>query len=208
MRSCTLSRSFPACAVAALLLAPGCGSSPDATDTVDSMGKLGVETAKVNDGIDATLGALNALVETQGEDLKTPFEAYSSQVAALEEQSKVVGAQAREMEERGNEFFTAWEAEAQASEGGVSPERRAQLSQAYAKIKEDAIQARDAFQPFLASLKDVQGYLKLDLSRKGVESVKDLAKKAKADGDKVKASIESMLQQVNSVRGMLATSPS
>ena len=204
MRGPMFSHSFlAAIIVAGLLVAPGCSSSPDATSTVDSMGKFGVETAKVNDEIDGTLKALDTLVTTQGEDLKTPFAEYSSRVTALEEQAKVVGEHAREMEARGNEFFAEWEADAESET--VSPERRARLSQAYAKIKDDAIQARDAFHPFLGSLKDVHGYLKLDLSRRGVEGVKEIAKKAKTDGDKVKAKIESMLQQVNSVRGMLST---
>jgi len=189
--------------VAGLLSALGCSGSPDATDTLDSMGKFGVETAKVNDEIDGTLRALDTLVTTQGEDLKTPYEAYSTRVTALEDQAKIVGEHAREMEARGDEFFAEWEADADS--GTVTPERRARLSQSYAKIKADAIQARDAFHPFLNSLKDVHGYLKLDLSRRGVEGVKEIANKAKADGNKVKASIENVLQQLNSVRGMLST---
>ena len=204
MKGPMFSHSFLATViVAGLLVAPGCSSSPDATDTVDSMGTFGVETAKVNDEIEGTLRALDTLVTTQGEDLKTPFEAFSTRVAALEEQAKVVGENARVMEARGDEFFAEWEADAES--GTVSPERRALLAQAYGKIKDDALQARDAFQPFLNSLKDVHGYLKLDLSRRGVEGVKEIAKKARTDGEKVKARIESMLQQVNSVRGMLST---
>jgi hypothetical protein len=201
------SHSFPGTIffAAVVLSITGCGSSPDATEAVDSMGKFGIETAKVNDGIDAALESLDSLVTTQGDDLKTPFQAYSSQITALEEQAQVVKAQAQEMEAKGDEFFTAWEADT-SSEGGVSPERRARLGQAYAKIKNDLIGARDAFQPFLGSLKDVQGYLKLDLSRNGLASVKDVAAKARADGDKVKARIESVLREINSVRGMLSTS--
>ena len=61
--------------------------------------------------------------------------------------------------------------------------------------------------PFLASLKDVQSYLSLDLSRKGLDSVKDLAKKARANGDVVKSRIDAVVQQTNAVRGMLATKP-
>ena len=86
MRGPMFSHSFlAAIIVAGLLVAPGCSSSPDATSTVDSMGKFGVETAKVNDEIEGTLKALDTLVTTQGKDLKTPFAEYSSKVTALEE---------------------------------------------------------------------------------------------------------------------------
>ncbi len=204
MRIRMISRSCIACAAAALLFS-GCKSGPDVAGTVDNMGKFGVETAKVNDGIDAALKSLDALVNTQGEDLKTPFEAYTKSVSALDEQAKVVRARAQEMQAKGDEYFKSWDAQGETSD--MSAERRAKLAETYAKIKDDSLQAGDAFQPFLASLKDVQGYLNLDLSRKGVDSVKDLAKKARANGDQVKAKIEDVIQQTNSVRGMLSTKP-
>jgi len=199
-------RSSLAFAVAgALLCAAGCSSTPDAKATVGSMSQFGLETAKVKDGIDASLKSLDTLAGTRDEDLKTPYQAYAKSVAALEDQAKVVRAQAEDMQAKGDAYFKAWETEAATPE--MSSERKAQLTEAYAKIKDDTIAARDAFQPFLASLKDVQSYLSLDLSRKGIDSVQDLAKKAKANGDVVKAKIETVIQQTNSVRGMLSTKP-
>ena len=87
----------------------------------------------------------------------------------------------------------------------MTPERRAELTAAYAKIKEDMAPAKEEFTPFLASLKDIESYLKVDPSMKGINSMADLVKKAKDNGAQVKSRIDAVLVQVNSVRGMLST---
>lgn len=203
-RDMILRSVFASLVAAALAGSPGCSSGPDAGATVDSMGKFGVETAKVNDGIDKALAALETLVGTEGDDLKGPFEAYSKSVAALEEQAAVVRGLAETMKTRGDEFFQEWETD-ETSE--VSPERRAKLSASYGQIKERMARAADAFQPFLASFKDIQSYLKLDLTRKGLSSISALVTDGRAQGADVKALITSVIQEVNSVRGMIGTKP-
>jgi hypothetical protein len=65
--------------------------------------------------------------------------------------------------------------------------------------------AKEQFTPFLNSLKDIESYLKLDLSPTGISSMGELAKKAKDNGAQVKSSIDGVLTQLNSVRGMLST---
>jgi hypothetical protein len=190
------------CAVAAGVFAftSGCKSSPDAGETVESMDTFGVEVVKVKDAIDHTLKSLDTLVATQPSDIRANFESYSSSVAALDHQANVVRERADEMKKMGDDFFKEWEAPEH-----MSPDRRAQLSESYAKIKADMTHAKDEFTPFLKSLKDIEGYLKLDLSLHGVNSMGELAKKARETGGKVKSSIDAVLVQVNSVRGMIPT---
>jgi hypothetical protein len=191
-------------ATAILAVSTGCASSPDAKTTVDNMGNFGTETAKAKDSIDATLGALNALVATKATDLKVPFETYSKSVAALDEQAALIRERADEMKAKGDEFFAEWETDTSTD---VSPERRAELSAAYGKIKEDMAEAGMHFTPFLASLKDIQSYLKLDLTPTGISSVSELVTKANSDGAQVKSDIDGVLVQLNKVRGMLSTKP-
>lgn len=197
-----LFRSMALCLVAAGLFAvsPGCASSPDAKTTVDSMSTFGVELAKVKDSIDGTVRALEAVVATQPSDLKSNFDGYSKSVKALDKQANVVRSRADEMKEQGNEFFKEWE-----GSESVSPDRRAELNASYAKIKEEMTLAKEGFTPFLKSLKDIESYLKLDLSLKGVHSTSDLVKKAKEDGAQVKSRIDAVLVRLNTVRGVLST---
>jgi len=201
----TLWRTLPAASILGVFLSlAGCSSGPDATETIDSLGKFGQETARISDGVETALKSLEALVATPGEDLKTPFQAYAKSVDALEAQAKVVKTHAADLQAKGNDFFKAWEADAAET---VTPERRAKLADAYVKIKSDSIKVRDGFDPFLAALKDVKGYLALDLTRKGVDSMKDQTAKARTAGTGVKASIASVVQQTNYVRGMLPAKP-
>jgi hypothetical protein len=202
MKPFPLFRSVAACVVvaAALAVSTGCASGPDAKGTVDSMGTLGIEVAKVKDSIDGTIGALEAVAGTQPGDLKSNSEAFTQSVTALDAQSKVVRGHAEAMRAKGDEFFKAREGSAT-----VSAERRAELAASYAKIKADMALAKEQFAPFLASLKDIEGYLSLDPSLKGVQAMATFVAKAKDNGAQVKSHIDAVLAQVNSVRGMLDT---
>jgi hypothetical protein len=192
--------SMAICVVAtsALALSFGCASTPDAGATATSMDSFGVEMVKVKDSIDATVKALETVVATQPSDIRANFDAYSKSVAALDHQANVVRERAEEMKTMGDEFFKEWE-----TPEHMSPDRRAQLNASYAKIKEDMALAKEQFTPFLKALKDIESYLKLDLSLHGISSMGELSKKANDNGAKVKSSIDAVLVQVNSVRGML-----
>jgi len=182
-------------------VAPGCASnSPDAKSTVDSMGKFGLEMAKVKDAIDPALAALETVVASQPSDIKAHVDAYGKSVANLDQQANVVRKRAEEMKSQGDRFFKEWE-----PPKNVTPERRAELTAAYAKIKADMAAAKEDFVPFLKSLKDIESYLKVDASAQGVSSMGELVSKAKTTGAQVKSRIDSVLVQTNSVRGMLPT---
>jgi len=187
-------------ATGACAVLSGCASSPDAGETVSSMGSFGVEVAKVKDSIDNSVKALEADVEAPAGDLRVCFDAYKESLLVLDRQAAVVRERAEEMRTTGDEFFAVWE-----PVEDVSPERRAELTASYARIKGDMTLAKEQFTPFQKSLKDVEGYLTLDLSPKGIDAMGDLAKQAKDNGAKVKASIDAVLLQMNSIRGMLST---
>jgi len=187
-------------AAGAFTVSSGCESSPDAKETVDSMNTFGVQVAKVKDSIDHTLKALEDVVGTEPSDIRTNFDAYQKSVAALDKQANVVRKRAEEMKALGDEFFKEWE-----TPESMTPERRSQLNASYAKIKSDMTMAKEQFTPFQKSLKDIESYLKLDLSPTGINSMGELVKKAKHDGGQVKSHIDAVLVQLNSVRGMIST---
>lgn len=195
-------RTMALCIAAAgvLTASSGCASGPDAKATAGSMQSFGVETAKVKDSIDGALATLEGLVGAQPTEIKGSFDAYSKSVRALDKQASVVRERAQAMKEMGNQFFEEWEESA-----SVRPERRAELTESYAKIKENMAMAKEEFSPFLKSLKDIESYLKLDLSLQGLQSTASLVDKAKDDGARVKSRIDAVLLQLNSVGGMLST---
>ena len=181
-------------------VSPGCTSSPDAKETVDSMGNFSLEIVKVKDSIDAAIKALEHVVASEPSDINANVAGYAKAYTALEKQSKVVKSRAEEMRSKGDEFFKEWEAPA-----SVSPERRAQLTASYGQIKQEMTAAKEGFIPFLASLRDIQSYLKVDATPTGIHSMGALVTKAKENAAHVKTSIDAVLTQVNSVHGMLST---
>jgi hypothetical protein len=186
----------------AVAVSSGCKSGPDTAATVDSMNTFALEVAKAKDSIDSTVTALGTVVGSQPSDIKANADAYAKSVAALDEHAKVVRGRSDEMKAKGDEFFKDWKAPE-----SVSPERRAEMTACFGKIKTDMAAAREEFTPFLAALKDVDSYLKVDPSPKGINAMTDLVKKAKDTGASVKSRIDAVLLQVNSISGMLNTNP-
>ena len=189
-----------AAAAGAFTISSGCASSPDASETVASMNTLGVEVTRVKDSIDHTLKALDGVVKTDPNDIRTNFEAYTKSVAALDKQANVVRKRAEEMKALGDEFFKEWE-----TPESMTPERRSQLNASYAKIKSDMTMAKEQFTPFQKSLKDIESYLKLDLSPTGINSMGELVKKAKHDGGQVKSHIDAVLVQLKGGEPVVVT---
>ncbi len=195
------SLAFRAAAVAALALSYGCASSgPNARDTVESMSAFGNETAKAKDTINQAVKSLETLTSSPAADIRMNFDAYSGAVAALDDQAKLVKANADKMQANGDLFFKNWE-----GSETVTPDRRAELSEGYARIKDDMAAARDSFAPFMASLKDIQSYVNLDQTLKGINSMGGLAQKARDNSVTVNSQLDAVLKDLNSVRGMLST---
>ena len=193
--------AFRVAVVAALTFSFGCASSgPNAKDTVDSMSAFGNETAKAKDVINKTVKSLETLTSSQAADIKPNFDAYSKAVAALDEQAKLVKANADKMKANGDLFFKDWE-----GSETITPERRAQLSASYTKMTAVMTAAKESFVPFMASLKDIQSYLTLDQTLKGINSMGGLVQKAKDNSVTVNSQLDAVLMDLNSVRGMLST---
>ncbi len=192
--------AFQVAVVAAMTLLYGCASGPNAKVTVDSMSAFGNETAKAKDTINMAAKSLETLTSSQAADITANFNAYSKVVTALDDQAKLVKANADTMKANGDLFFKDWE-----GSETISPERRAELSAAYTKIKMDMAAAKESFVPFMASLKDIQSYVNLDPTLKGINSMSGLVQKARENSVAVNSQLDTVLTDLNSVRGMLRT---
>ncbi len=192
--------AFRVAVIAVMALLQGCASGPNAKDTVESMSDFGNETAKAKDSINKAVTSLETLTSSQAGDIKNNLDAYSMAVNALDDQAKLVQATADKMKANGNSFFKEWE-----GSEAVTPERHAELSAGYAKIKADMTAAKESFTPFMASLKDIRGYLSLDPTLKGINSMGGLVQKARDNSVTINSQLDAVLMDLNSVRGMLST---
>jgi Protein of unknown function (DUF2959) len=203
-RICTACLVIACVLSGALAALPACASSPDTAGTASAMDSFALEMAKVNDSIDGATQALKTLMQSTGENVKSSFTAFSNSVKVVDARASNVRARADEMKTRGDEYFKAWES---GSDTGMSKERHAELTSAYGKIKEEMLSAKEAFGPYLASLKDIQKLLSLDLTPQGLASAEPLASRAQADAADVKSRIKAVSEQVNAVSGHMSKKP-
>jgi len=185
--------------LAAVATAYGCAATQgeQASLAAESMQKTQVEVQKVSDQIDVTLKALNDLVEKPQANLRPQYEAFTGTIDGLKAQAALVKKRADDMREQGTAYFKDWEKDPGAP---ISPELKA----SYANIAGEFTKARDAFNPFLDSLADTQKLLGMDLTGTGVVSVIGLAKEANANAQEVKARLQAVSKELDTVAKLLA----
>lgn len=194
---------FAVVALTSLLGATACSSTNSgerATAASESMESFNFTTMKARDVVDATITSLETLMASSGDEIKPAFTAFRKDLVQLEQRAQSVREQAAAMKLRGDKYFAGWDADT----SKISAGRNAELAKSYATIKEDMAAAKSNFEPFMATLKDIEAYLNLDLTSQGMAVAKPMAKAAGEQGRNVMNEIEQVLRQVNSVRGMIS----
>ena len=191
---------------AAILIVAGCTSTTGyqrAGTASASMSQLRQELIVGRQQIDATLNALDRLVGQPSLDLRTPFAAFRREVSLTDAQANRTGRRADSMWRSGQDYIDAWDAEMSAfASAGVrqrSEERRAEVIREYQMLARVMTATRDAFQPFMADIRDIERALSTDLTRSGIANVAPLVEKASADGDFVRQRIDQALAQLDAV---------
>jgi hypothetical protein len=185
--------------LAAVATACSCSMTQEeqASQAASSMQKTRAEVQKTSDQIDVTLKALNDLVEKPQANLRPQYQAFTGTIEGLKAQANLVKTRADEMRAQGTAYFKDWE---QDPDAPISPELKA----SYGNIAGEFTKARDAFNPFLDSLADIQKFLGMDLTGSGIVGVGDLAKQANANGAEVKARIQAVSKELDTVAKLLS----
>ena len=176
----------------------GCASSgyQKGTKTAENIQDAANRIAALPGRIDQTLAALNDLVEKPQADLRPQFKTFSSQLTDMESEAQDIADARRNMAENGKEFFAKWdESLAKIQNEDIkarSQSRKAEVTQKLQDIKMRYTEAEVSFKPFLASLKDVQTSLSVDLTPGGVSAMKGTAAKATQNAGPLKDSISKL----------------
>lgn len=183
----------------------GAATSASLTDSADKIaaGKYKIE---------ATLSALNDLVNSPQGDLVTKFKNYNDAVADLQSTAQNVKARVQDTRASGNEYFKAWDEQLALIKNedlrNRSAERKTEVQKEFTDIKRVYAQTEMAFKPFLADLKDIQTALGTDLTTGGIASVKSTADKANQDAVALKISVDQLVTQFKALGvAMAAYSP-
>ncbi len=182
-------------------LAAGCASKGYEQGAATGQA-LQTTAARINQGnasIDATINALNALVNNQSGDLVPRYKAYGDAVAKLRDLAMDVKNKAEAMQSKGKEFFAAWDQQlAQIKNEDIrerSADRKKDVQKEFSDINTSFQKARDKFKPFMSNLEDINTYLGSDLTVGGVKSIKKTADKVNDQAASVKDAISDLAKE-------------
>jgi hypothetical protein len=158
--------------------APQAQASPEQKPTVSvGLTQLNTEIGTLREILSRTVAALQevkAAANNKG-DLSKPFAAFNDGWTQLEAQTTKVRQLGIATKARAKEHWDAWQAELLKVQNPKlrekAQERYASTTKEFEKISEKVAEAKEDFAPLMADLKDINIYLKTDLSNDAVSSL-------------------------------------
>lgn len=181
---------------------------------------FGVASTKASKGLkemhdDFIAPAMNELEGTRSllgrlsttSDLPAWQKEYDSTVSKMQSAAKRAGDRWQHLTSNAQAYIDHWDKEIatmQTSEVKESVEaRRARVVSAFEKIKGEAGQVREAYQPYIASLLDIQKALKVDLTPGGVAALAPAVEKARGQGAEVAKQLDELGIEIDRLAGRL-----
>lgn len=160
----------------------------------------------------ATLGALSNLVSNPSSDLQPQFKALASATKKLASQSQKVDKRMDDMDARAQAYFEEWETQAETIQNenlrNISERRREEVALSFKEVAESLGKSKAAFDPFVASLKDIQTALSLDLTKAGIFAVSNLVAEAYSSGAELKGALADAASDIRKLAAeMSSTTP-
>lgn len=196
--------------LALFLLLAGCGStsmerSDDATTTMQTVEN---DIQRIAEQLDATGRSLDNLVSRDQTDVKKAFDEFSANVEKIENMEKSFSAHANEMQARGKEYFAEWKKEGTTYSNpeiqALSDQRRDELGTVYARIAENSVGVKKAFQTYVTDVQEVRTYLATDLTSKGIDAIAEVSRKVVRDGKELKHAIKQMQSAIETAKDEMA----
>ena len=202
-----------AAAVMAAVAISGCASSSGYSkggDAAKGMDKAAAEVQAIVQQTSLTLGSLSNLVNHPAPNLVPQYKEFTSATKKLTSLSESVDKKAADMRERGDAYFAEWNKGAtnitNADLRKISEDRRNEVASAFAEVADSLKRSKDAFDPFLSNLRDIQQVLNLDLTQGGLRSIQSVAKTASENGQKLKGALTEAAEDIESLAGKMSSS--
>ncbi len=146
-----------------------------------------------NRAIDATMNALDDLVNKPAADLRPQFARFNAALNWLEDSSKRAENAANEADKKSEEYFQTWDKQmANIHYEAVrdqSVSRKTQVSDELNTVDQRYHQNQAVVEPLIAYLRDIRTSLSVDLTAGGIASVKPLAENAEQNARKVQSAL-------------------
>ena len=199
------------CAAVSIL---GCSSEPKgpsrSAKAVESFRETRQNIDAASNQVAMTNQSLQALAAGGQEgDLRAAYTAYVNNVQQMDKMAQRARERASQMRARTDDYVTKWEAELkQIDDDELRKSSRDRMDAARASFRKvaDAAQAvREAYEPYMGGLKDVQTFLANDLTAGGVSSVQGKAKSTIAQGETLRQKLAAVSAELDRIAATWAS---
>jgi hypothetical protein len=174
------------------------GSDPEGLKKTDSLIKKAEGTIKqaelARQEIEKTLDSYNALFKSDLADPRAAYKSVEKGIEKSEKQRSVVRKNIDEMKVEAEAYFQSWNQSLQQISNQDlrkrSEQRMAETRGHFDGVLNAVSDARDQYEPFIASLKDQWTYLGHDLNPTGIASLKP-------DADKLNAEAKTLFKKID-----------
>lgn len=162
--------------------------------------------------IEATLAALNDLVNQPAADLKPQFHRYSSALNRLVASAAQTERTRQQMELKSAEYFGAWDKEVAGINYGIirelSEARKTEVTNRFHSINSRYLEAQSVVRPLITYLEDIRTALSVDLTSAGLNAVKSIVNNADLNSRKVQTALANLSEDLTaSGAGLLSVVP-
>ena len=188
------------------------GSDPEGLKKTDNLIKKAEDlvkaTTSAREQIGKTLDTYNAIWADDTKDVKKVYKSVEGEMKKAEEKRENVKKQLDEMKVEADAYFASWKASL-ANIGNADLRKKSEARMGETKAQFDGIhasiaEARQAYEPFITSVKDQWTYLGHDLNPSGISSLKPERDKLNAQAKelfgKIDASTKKANEYINSLR--------
>jgi len=187
----------------------GCSSSgrvKESEKAVEGFQNMQKGITKAQQQVDATLASLSQL--QAGGDLQKSYKSFSSQKKDLQKTAEEAKKRSASMRENMEEYVQKWEKEMgdmnDPSVRATLESRRQAVRTNFQKVRDAGTAARDAYQPFMAQLDEIERALAVDLNPATVTGMKPAFDKAQANGATLKQKLTDIQTQLNNISAGLS----
>lgn len=172
-----------AAGIAGAMLLVGCSTSGSLPPKIAAgLDGLRTEGVTVRGQVQKTVGTLKDLMAKPQSDLSPQFQSFSHELGVLEDRIGRARQQRAATESVVRDQFMAWDENLKQLKSEESRQqaavRRSSTDATYTDIQQKIAELRKEATPFMTDLQDIRQYLKGDLSKEGLETMKPTAERA------------------------------
>jgi chromosome segregation ATPase len=208
----TISKNLTTYASILTILLVGCaqlkGPNSAARKTVASLADTRAEVVKGRNELSDVLVTLQAIQKPDA-NLQAEFAKLKAQVKSAEAQRMTVYDRAEDMRARADEYSKKWQAEiteiSDPELKATAQDRANRVRDRFGTIATLSNDAREAYDPFISNIKDIEKYLTADLTPVGVRAAKASFDKVQTAGDALNKKLDLLIEELNIVSARMSS---